>query len=232
MSNNATKPSVIRDKDVLNVKLTGPGESRLIFQLLNDVNSEFILVRSVDYFAVAASDNRLVHVEVERTKHVIAAMSFVPPEESADETPPSEEVANIIVHPEARGFAVATRLVQAAMIHRLGQDIDTDERAWFAKVLATNMGPDPALTAAGFEKQSEPILLNPDDFGGAIDHMLVKGETHVKAEKYVFDAEAFDRLVYNLRDFIREGGSVTKSDVTIYFDFSGLIDRTALEAHP
>src|SRR5215469_9323715 len=201
----ALRPSVIRDQDKIDARLTAEAEYTIPFTFIEALNEGTLFDRPAQAFLDAARERRLFHVLNRTTENIIG--TGIIQSASGDERSTKEaEVGGLMFHPAARGFGLASLLVKIMMVYAIkesGRDSPGEE--YLAHVVDGNGAPLHSLHEAGFK----PI--GPVDMHG-----------------FVFDREAIRNLILSLSKFVNEDhGVITRTgpsgDIRMTVDFSQVI---------
>jgi Acetyltransferase (GNAT) family len=205
-----TRPPVVNSGDVIEIVRTPPAAVRIVNQFVCDLNEPGLLQRTPKYFTQAAADKNLIHAEIKRTWHVVACVSFIP---GRHETNTTYELTGLVVHPDVRGFTLASILIKASMIYHLGQVADHNDE-YIAHVLDGNEGPIAALTEVGFRFERK-IELPRGVLGGALDHTITSDGNKIRGSEYRFDRAILNRLNDDMLAFLEGQSILTKGDISI-----------------
>jgi hypothetical protein len=216
----ALRPSVIRDQDRIDVRLTSEAEYRIPFTFIEALNE-------------AARERRLFQVLNRTTDNIIGTgiIQGCDNEKSAKEA----EVGGLMFHPAARGFGLCSLLVKIMMVYAIKDSgRDSPDEEYLAHVVDGNGAPLHSLLEAGF-RPIGPVDVHRGDIDAVIDHMIKGGESVVPMQGFVFDREAIGKLVLSLRKFVNEDhGVITRSDaagdIRMTVDFSNVIPPTDLKS--
>jgi len=226
-----SRPSVIRDQDRIDVRLTEEAEHLIPFTFIEALNEGTLFDRPAHAFLEAARERRLFHV-LNRTTDNIIGTGII--QAAGDEKSTKQaEVGGLMFHPAARGFGLCSLLVKIMMVYAVkesGRDSPGEE--YLAHVIDGNGAPLHALLEAGF-KPVGPIDVHRGDIDAVIDHMIKGGESVVHMHGFVFDREAIVKLILSLSKFANEDhGVITRSgpdgDIRMTVDFSHVIPLSDL----
>src|SRR5262245_19005846 len=221
------RPTMIRDQDRVEIRLTREAEYRLPFTFIEALNEGTLFDRPAHVFRVAARQHRLFHV-VNRTTENILGTGVVQLTSGGNKSPTQAEVGGLMVHPAARGFGIASLLVKVMMVYAIKESgRDAPDEQYLAHVVDGNGGPLHALLEAGFRPAGH-VDIHRGDIDAVIDHMLKDGESAVRLQAFAFDRQAVGKLVLSLWTFVREQrGLITRSDeardIRVTVDFSHVI---------
>ena len=219
----ALRPSVIRDQDTIDVRLTGEAEYRIPFTFIEALNEGTLFDRPAHAFLEAARERRLFHV-LNRTTDNIIGTGII--QASGDEKSAKQaEVGGLMFHPAARGFGLCSLLVKSGR--------DSPDEEYLAHVVDGNSAPLHSLLEAGF-RSIGPVDVHRGDIDAVIDYMIKGGESVVHMHGFVFDREVIGKLVLSLWKFVNEDhGVITRSDpagdIRMTVDFSHVIPATDLK---
>ena len=228
------RPTMIRDQDRVEIRLTKEAEYRLPFTFIEALNEGTLFDRPAHVFRDAARQHRLFHV-VNRATENILGTGVVQLASGGHKSPTQAEVGGLMVHPAARGFGIASLLVKVMMIYAVKESgRDAPDEQYLAHVVDGNGGPIHALLEAGFRPAGH-VDIHRGDIDAVIDHMLKGAESEVRLQAFVFDRQALGRLVLSLWKFVRQDcGLITRSDgagdIGMTVDFSHVIPPAHLEA--
>ena len=219
------RPSVIRDQDKIDFRLTEEAEYRIPFTFIEALNEGTLADRPAHAFLDAARERRLFHVLNQTTDNIIGTGVI----QMASGSPQEAEVGGLLFHPGARGFGLAALLVKIMMVYAIKESgRDAPDEEYLAHVIDGNGAPLHALLDAGF-KPIGPIDVHRGDIDAVIDHMIQDGESTVRMQGFVFDRQAIGRLILALSKFVHEDQSlITRSGPAgdtfqIKVDFSHVI---------
>jgi hypothetical protein len=162
----ALRPSVIRDQDRIDVRLTSEAEYRIPFTFIEALNE-------------AARARRLFQVLNRTTDNIIGTgiIQGCGNEKSAKEA----EVGGLMFHPAARGFGLCSLLVKIMMVYAIKDSgRDSPDEEYLAHVVDGNGAPLHSLLEAGFPPIG-PVDVHRGDIDAVIDHMIKGGESVVHA---------------------------------------------------
>src|SRR6184192_4513163 len=113
----ALRPSVIRDQDSIDVRLTSEAEYLIPFTFIEALNEGTLFDRPAHAFLDAAREHRLFHV-LNRTTDNIIGTGII--QGSGDERSTKRaEVGGLMFHPAARGFGLCSLLVKIMMVYAI-----------------------------------------------------------------------------------------------------------------
>jgi GNAT superfamily N-acetyltransferase len=142
------RPSIIRNQDRVEIRLTRESEYRLPFTFIEALNEGTLFDRPAHVFREAARERRLFHV-LNRTTENILGTGVVQSASGGDKSASHAEVGGLMVHPAARGFGIASLLVKVMMVYATKESgHDTPEEQYLAHVVDGNGGPIHALLDA------------------------------------------------------------------------------------
>jgi hypothetical protein len=225
------RPSVVRDQDRIEVRLTEEAEYLIPFTFIEALNEGTLFERPAHAFLDAARERRLFHVLNRTTDNIIG--TGIIQGSGNEKTTNQAEVGGLMFHPAARGFGLCSLLVKIMMLYAIkesGRDSPGEE--YLAHVVDGNGAPLHSLLEAGF-RPIGPIDVHRGDIDAAIDHMIKGGESVVHMHGFVFDREAVGNLVSSLSRFVKEDhGVITRSgptgDIRMTVDFSHVIPNSDL----
>ena len=228
------RPSIIRDQDRVEIRLTKESEYRLSFTFIEALNEGTLFDRPAHVFREAARERRLFHV-LNRTTENIIGTGVVQSASGGDRSANHAEVGGLMVHPAARGFGIASLLVKVMMVYATKESgHDTPEEQYLAHVVDGNGGPIHALLDAGFRPAGH-VDVHRGDIDAVIDHMINDGESAVRLKAFVFDRQAVGKLVLSLWKLVRQDHGVIAradpaGDIRVMVDFSHVIPPSDLDA--
>ena len=224
------RPPVIRDGDQLAFRITKPSEFRIAHTFIEALNEGTLFDRPPRVFRDAARAKQLFHVMNSSTDSIIGTAIVQEAAPDAEGHRTSAEVGGMMVHPAARGFGIATLLLQVVMVHELRHRRQDPGEAFIAHVIDGNEAPVHALRSAGFEGTG-PVIVHPGEVDADVTHMIPKGATGVPMHAYRLAPEAFDHLVHGLWQFVHEERCLVGDDVhgRAEVDFSELVDSAWLD---
>jgi GNAT superfamily N-acetyltransferase len=228
------RPSIIRNQDQVEIRLTKESEYRLPFTFVEALNEGTLFDRPAHVFREAAREYRLFHV-LNRTTENIVGTGVVQSASGGDKSLNRAEVGGLMVHPAARGFGIASLLLKVMMVYAIKESgRDSPDEEYLAHVVDGNGGPIHALLDAGFRPAGH-VDVHRGDIDAVIDHMVKAGESAVRLQAFLFDRHAVGKLVLSLWQFVRQDrGVITRSDpagdIRVMVDFSHVIPPTHLDA--
>jgi GNAT superfamily N-acetyltransferase len=225
------RPPVIKDGDKIAFRFTRSSEFRIVATFVEALNEGTLFDRPPHVFHDAAKAKQLFQVINLSTDNLIgtAIVQEAPPDPSGRRA--SAEVGGMMVHPAARGFGIASLLLQVVMVHELRARRHDPGEAFIAHVIDGNEGPVHALLGAGFESTG-PVIVRPGEVDADVAHMIPKGALGVPMHGYRLDPTAFDRLIHDLWRFVHDQERLVGDDVhgRAEVDFSELLDPAWLYA--
>ena len=143
----------------------------------------------------------------------------------------SAEVGGMMVHPAARGFGIATLLLQVVMVHELRARRHDPSEAFVAHVVDGNQGPIHSLLSAGFEDGARSSFA-PTTSMPAIANTIPEGASGVPMHCYRFDPKSLDHLMHVLWRFVHEDRRLLGNDAHGHaeVDFSDMLDPAGIDA--
>jgi GNAT superfamily N-acetyltransferase len=226
------RPPVVSDGNKIAFRVTRPSEARIASTFIEALNEGTLFGRPTRVFHEAAKARQLFHVVNRSTDNVIG--TAIVQEAAADGKGhrASAEVGGMMVHPAARGFGIATLLLQVVMVHELRARRHDPGEAFIAHVVDGNQGPIYSLLSAGFE-DAGPVIVRADDIDAAIAHMIPEGASGVPMHCYRFDPKSLDHLMHVLWRFVHEDRRLLGNDAHGHaeVDFSDMLEPAWLDAH-
>lgn len=227
------RPPVISDGDKIAFRVTRPSEARIVYTFIEALNEGTLADRPVRVFQEAARARQLFHVVNRRTDNLIGTAIVQEAAPDAKGRPSSAEVGGLMVHPAARGFGIATLLLQVVMVHELRARRHDPGETFIAHVVDGNQGPIHSLLSAGFE-DAGPVVVHAGDIpDAAIAHMIAPGASGVPMHCYRFDPKSLDHLLHALWRFVHEDRRLLGDDIRGHaeVDFSDILDPAWIDAH-
>jgi hypothetical protein len=227
------RPPMIRDQDTIELRLTEPSESRLLFVFCKTLAEATMAERVPRVYEEAARDRRLLHV-INRSTECILATAMVQPS-SDGKRPLKAEVGGLAVHPGARGFGIASYLLKVMMVYAIKESgRDEPDEEYIGQVLEGNVASIQAVLGAGF-RPTGIVEIHRDDIDARIDHLIPAGGASVRLEGFAFDRAALDGLILELWTFVRDQrGAIARrdpaGDLRVTLDFSHIISPDYLDA--
>src|SRR3977135_3186627 len=96
------RPSIIRDQDRVEIRLTEEAEYRLPFTFIEALNEGKLFDRPAHVFRDAARPHGRFHIATLTTENILAT-GVVQLASGGDKSPTQGEVGGLMVHPAARG---------------------------------------------------------------------------------------------------------------------------------
>src|SRR5262245_26048815 len=128
------RPTMIRDQDTIEIRLTREAEYRLPFTFIEALNEGPLFDRPAHVFRDAARQHRLFHV-ANRTTENILGTGVVQPSSVGDTSRTQAEVGGLMVHPAARGFGLASLLLKVMMVYAVKESgRDSPDEQYLAHV--------------------------------------------------------------------------------------------------
>jgi GNAT superfamily N-acetyltransferase len=227
------RPPVVRDQDIIEIRLTPESEYRIPFTFIEALNEGTLFDRPAHVFREAARERRLFDVLNKTTDNLIGTgviqLAF-----GDSKRRKQAEIGGLMFHPGARGFGIASLLVKVMMVHAVkesGRDSPGEE--YLAHVVDGNGGPIHALLEAGFRPIGQ-VAIHRGDIDAVIDRMIKEDESAVSLQAFAFDRRAIDSLVFALWKFARrDHGVITRSgpagDIRLKVDFAQVITSAHLD---
>jgi len=224
------RPPVVRDGDRVSFRVTRPSEYRIAAAFIDALNEGTLFDRPARVYQEAAQARQLFHVLNLATDNIIgtAIVQEAPADERGHRA--SAEVGGLMVHPAARGFGLATLLLQVVMVHELRHRRHDRGEAFIAHVIDGNPGPVHALHTAGFE-DTGPMIVHPGEVDADVSHMIPKGAAGVPMHGYHLDSKVFDHLIHGLWHFVHVDRGLIGDDAhgRAEVDFSDVLDAAWLD---
>ena len=211
------KQPLVVDGETLEIGRTSRARAALVYQAFCDANEPTTRRRSLKFFEEAARDHRLFDVKI--ADHIVGGMYFSKPFRDPISGNLSEELGGLFAHPQARGFRIADILVSAGLLARLFNLQNQASVDVVATVLKGNDAPDRVLRRIGFCPDRE-VKSDPGKHSGEIKHMLRPGDNIIRGFHYTFDPVAIEKLIIDLRGFLRGGGAVGRNGAIVRYIFN------------